>query len=116
MASLLETLSVGLRDGARSAEILGDTIAFSRSGGVATNVLGIVQYDEEMAGGGNAAVVTQSISVEIDMEFCAARPAGSDRLSFPNIALLSAHVFRPVNVRRNEIGDAWLFGVERVNG
>lgn len=115
MPSLLENLSAGLRDGPRSAEILGDTITYTPSGGSAQDILGMVEFDEEMAVGGHGAVATQSIEVEIDLEFRAARPLDADRLQFPNVPSLAGRTFKPVNIRRNHTGDAWVFGVERVN-
>lgn len=114
MPTRLEQIEASARLGPASAEILGNTIRYTPAVGATVEIPVFVDFGEVASGGGGGAAVSQDIEVEADMEFVPTRPSDACRIVLFTIPSLSTKTYKPVDVRRSDVGDSWLFKLKAV--
>lgn len=90
-------------------QIVGDTIAFKRNGGIYADLKGRVEYGEAFRDIATGIVVEQDIKVWLSKAACPTRPDNLCRITLPRITGI---IYKPVNAE--DVGTDWRFGVQRV--
>ncbi len=103
----LESLTAGLF--AQCDEYLGDTIGLTVPGSAAIAIRAHVSHAEERVDYGASAAVTQDIGIDLDRALVPGKPAADWRITLPRIP---AKVFAPRDVRLDESGYRWVFGLK----
>lgn len=110
MPADLESLTQGLFD--TCDERLGDSITITPPAASAISPKANVDYGDQTADFGSSATIVQNITVDIDMSILPGRPAAGWRITLPRI---SGKTFEPRDVRRDESGFRWVFGVKEIH-
>lgn len=91
-------------------ELLGDTIAYTPSGGSPLSLKAIVDYAESFDQLAGSRVQSDDLAVEI-ARTAVAEPSGADRLTLPK---RPGETFKPRDWRSDETGANWLVLLAKV--
>lgn len=112
MPTSLEALTPGLFSACD--ERLGDTITMTPpSPATPVTFPANVDFGETRTDFGGSAINVQAMTVDIDRARVPGKPAASWRLSS---TMLPDRVFNPIDVRLDESGLRWVFGLKEVRG
>lgn len=110
MPADLESLTQGLFD--TCDERLGDSLTITPPAASAITPKANVDYGEKAGDFGGSAAIVQDIAIDIDMSILPGRPGAGWRITLPRI---SGKTFEPRDVRRDDSGLRWVFGVKEVH-
>ena len=108
MVTPLEALDAAVETGTREA--LGDTIAYTPSGGAALSLVALVDYAQNLEQLSGSRVTTDDLALEV-AKADVAEPAGGDRIV---LGKRPGETFKPRDWRSDEAGDCWLIVLAQV--